>query len=87
MKAALLPYMKQLLAFFSMLVLCTPATAQESKQVYLIIVGKLGSSMLKVPVKDLNQCEEQGAKFISSSRTSPPGYVRATVGFECLEGK
>ncbi len=42
-----------------------------------------GASLLKVPTKDMNECEMQGAIWTGSKRLYPSGDYR---GFECLEG-
>ena len=55
--------------------------ASEKDQIYLILMS-VGTSITPIPVKDLNQCEEQGAKFLASSRARPNGYK----WFECIEG-
>ena len=62
--------------------------ASEQDQTYLILVGKGGSSITSIPVKDINQCEEEGAKFLASNRVIPPGYTypERYRGFECIEG-
>ena len=39
----------------------------------------------KLEMSDMDQCEEQGAIFISSERMGE--YRGSLVGFECLEGK
>jgi hypothetical protein len=80
--------MKRLLATaiaFSTLV-ALPAVAEQKSQVYLILIG--WESITPIPVRNLDQCEEQGAIFLSSTRAVPkthkfPDRIR---GFECIEG-
>ena len=55
--------------------------ANEQDQIYLVLMS-VGTSITPIPVKDLNQCEEQGAKFLASSRARPNG----PKWFECIEG-
>ena len=40
-------------------------------------------ALLSLPMKSMDQCEEQGAIYMSSERLSEHSYR----GFECLEGK
>jgi hypothetical protein len=48
--------------------------------------GNEDGSLIALPMKSLDQCEEQGAVWITSKRiiNNPE---RTRIGFECLEGK
>ena len=68
------------------------ASSVQAGSVWLIIkegvytYGELGVTMDKIEMSDMDQCEEQGAIFMSSKRlgkSRDKGYS----GFECLEGK
>ena len=66
--------MKRLLAAtlaFSTLV-ALPAVAEQKSQVYLILIG--WESITPIPVRNLDQCEEQGAIFLSSTRAVPKAH-------------
>ena len=72
------------LAFSSLVAL--PAVAEQKSQVYLILID--WESITPIPVRNLDQCEEQEAIFLSSTRAVPkahefPDRIR---GFECIEG-
>ena len=63
-----------------------PVAAEQESRVYLILIA--WGSITPIPVRSLDQCEEQGAKFISSTRAVPkahkfPDRIR---GFECIDG-
>lgn len=72
-----------------------PVAAETAKQsnldtgkpsVWLVLAlgnGLNSSSLLRLPMKSLDQCEEQDAIYISSQRIAKYEYR----GFECLEGK
>ena len=47
-------------------------------------VPRGGGFLEKIPMKDMSQCELQGAIFTGSKRLWPTGDAR---GFECIEGK
>ena len=69
-----------------------PASAlTRPDQIYLVLVGRAGESIATIPVRDMNQCEEQGAKWVSSKRLIPhgsdkSGRSRTYFTFECFEG-
>ena len=60
----------------------------ESPVWFLLVIGNGGEdgSLTTLPMKDMDQCEEQGAIWISSSRAIDQEYIRGSLGFECLEG-
>jgi hypothetical protein len=68
------------------------APSAQAGSVWLIIkegvysYGELGITMEKIEMKDMDQCEEQGAVFISSKRLGK-SREKNYSGFECLEGK
>ena len=74
--------------FWIFLVLCIalPSTV-NAKSVWLIIrEGRSnGVALEKIEMEDQNQCELQGAFWISSKRIHRKGTD--FWGFECLEGK
>ena len=96
-----LQYMKRLLA--TAIALSTlgalPAAAEtadpstlteDTSSVWLILVlgdGVEDGSLLSLPMKSMDQCEEQGAVWMSSNRTINWANYRKYLGFECLEGK
>ncbi len=76
--------MKKLLLLIASLTLTAPAANAES--VWLIITGTFQIEELaieKIQMKDMDQCEEQAAKWVSSKRVLPRFGKQA----ECLEGK
>lgn len=58
-----------------------PATTDS--KAYLVIIAGSGSSMSVIPVRDLAQCEEQGAVWMASERLRVNGQYK---GYECFEG-
>lgn len=63
---------------------------EESSSTWLILVlgdGVQDGSLLSLPMKSMDQCEEQGAVWMSSNRTINWANYRKYLGFECLEGK
>ena len=82
--------MKALLLASAALLVGLPAQADS---VWLIMRewynGGYGAlNYIKIPAKDLDSCEEQGALFVSSERLIGGGMEKfAQRGFECLEGK
>tara|TARA_Y100000022_G_scaffold187901_1_gene185762 strand:+ start:414 stop:668 length:255 start_codon:yes stop_codon:yes gene_type:complete len=54
---------------------------EDHSSIWLILNRR---SLLSLPMKSLEQCEEQGAIFMSSERLDKHLPHR---GFECLEGK
>ena len=51
----------------------------------VVVTGSFAVGMEKLEMTDMEQCEEQGAVFMSSERL---GIKREKYsGFECLEGK
>ena len=62
---------------------------EDKSSVWLVLVignGVEDGSLTTLPMKDMDQCEEQGAIWISSSRAIDKEYIRGSLGFECLEG-
>ena len=80
--------MKRLLATaIALLTLgAVPVIAKQESRVYLILIG--WESITPIPVLNLDQCEEQGAKFLSSTRAVPKAhkFPDRLRGFECIEG-
>ena len=67
------------------------AIPREAKAgIWLVLVMGDGSeygSITTLPMKSMDQCEEQGLVWISSNRTIRNKYFRKYLGFECLEGR
>lgn len=67
-----------------------PVEARPDSPTYLVLtLGKSlrGNGIVSLPMKSLDQCEEQGAKWMASSRI--PTYLDQPLeyrGFECFEG-
>ena len=73
-----------------------PVTAETAQQVgqdadkssiwLILALGDVrdGGALFSLPMKSMDQCEEQGAIYMSSVRLSKHLQYR---GFECLEGK
>ena len=60
---------------------------ENQSSIWLILAlgtGFESSSLLRLPMKSIDQCEEQGAIYVSSARLTKSLKWR---GFECLEGK
>jgi len=68
-----------------------PLTLTENtSSAWLILVigdGMQDGDLLSLPMKSMDQCEEQGAVWMSSNRTIKLANFRQYLGFECLEGK
>lgn len=65
-----------------------PREDQASVWLVLVIVnGMQDGSLTTLPMKSMDQCEEQGAIWTSSNRTISRASYREYLGFECLEGK
>ena len=63
---------------------------EDQASVWLVLVignGVEDGSLTTLPMKSMDQCEEQGVMWISSNRIIDKDYVRGSIGFECLEGK
>ena len=81
-----------LLALLAAIAPVTPGSAEEIQKAaqqappinkaYLVILGNKETGFEVVPMSDLEQCEEQGAKWLSSTRINLSPLWR---GFECLE--
>ena len=59
---------------------------EDKSSTWLILAlgnGLDDGALLSLPMKSMDQCEEQGAIYMSSERLSERKYR----GFECLEGK
>ena len=62
----------------------------DKSSVWLVLVignGVEDGSLTTLPMKSMDQCEEQGVMWISSNRAIDKDYIRGSLGFECLEGK
>ena len=60
---------------------------KDQASVWLVLVignGLEDGSLTTLPMKSMDQCEEQGAIFLSSKRIE---RIDNYLGFECLEGK
>lgn len=60
---------------------------EEKPSIWLILVignGYDDGDLLSLPMKSIDQCEEQGAIWMTSTRAIRSKDPR---GFECLEGK
>lgn len=55
----------------------------SDSRAYLVLIGRLGASMIVIPTRDLAQCEEQGAVYMASERMRLNGQYK---GYECFEG-
>ena len=64
--------------------------SSDKSSVWLVLVignGFEDGSLTTLPMKSMDQCEEQGAIWISSNRTIKMEKKGEHLGFECLEGK
>jgi len=70
-----------------------PVFAETAKQstltddqpsIWLVLSAGYGDFLHSLPMKSMDQCEEQGATFLSSTRIK---RLKDYLGFECLEGK
>lgn len=64
--------------------LCT-AVPVRAESHWLVLSLANGMSMHVIPMKSSEQCEEQGAAWMSSKRINR--YPDPHLGFECLEGQ
>ena len=84
--------MKKLLISIFALLIATPAPAVQAGSIWLIMKeavrvegSRFALDLEKLEMRDMDQCEEQGAVFMASERM---GRDRGKyVGFECLEAK
>ncbi len=84
--------MKRTLLILAALILAAPQAAiAESVWLVLRLGGDKGDrwrnepvAMEKIQMNDMDQCEEQGAHWMSSQRISNTANY---LGFECIEGK
>ena len=63
---------------------------KDTSSAWLILVigdGVQDGDLLSLPMKSMDQCEEQGAVWMSSNRTIQWAKYREFLGFECLEGR
>lgn len=63
---------------------------EDQASIWLVLVignGVEDGSLTTLPMKSMDQCEEQGAIWTSSNRTINRASYREYLGFECLEGK
>ena len=74
------------------LLIAAPLTplAANAETIYLVLksdgVGAANSvALLKIPMANLEQCEEEGARIITSKRFDTRGAKRDA--FECIRGK
>jgi len=82
---------KLLISIFALLI-ATPAPAVQAGSIWLIMKeavrvegSRFALDLEKLEMRDMDQCEEQGAVFMASERM---GRDRGKyVGFECLEAK
>ena len=75
--------MKALLMASAALLVGLPVQADT---VWLFVRESYGEAVTfeKIPITSMDQCEEQGALYLASSRLSKNRY---RFGFECFEGK
>lgn len=57
---------------------------EDQPSIWLVLSAGYGNQLHSLPMKSMDQCEEQGAIFLSSKRIK---RLRDYLGFECLEGK
>ena len=62
----------------------SPLPVFADSKAYLVILGNEETGFEVVPMSTLDQCEEQGAKWLSSTRIQISPKWR---GFECLESE
>ena len=60
---------------------------EDQPSIWLVLSAGYGDQLHSLPMKSMEQCEEQGAIWISSNRTIRLDAFRQYLGFECLEGK
>ena len=78
--------MKRLLA--TAIALSTLGTVPvQAESAWLVLVGGRVGAIAVIEMKDLNQCEEQGALWENSERVTRQKNKNVNIGFECLEGK
>ena len=76
---------------FSIPLLATIAlpTAVNAESVWLLLRGGYATqpALEKIEMKDMEQCEDMGALFMSSGRLNFEDKGMKRRGFECFEGK
>lgn len=65
----------------------TPPTVWLIMKEGLYTKGELGIALEKLQMRDMEQCEEQGALFLASERLGRTRNRDNLTGFECIEGK
>ena len=81
--------MRKVLFLLTAIIFSAPQAA-FAESIWLIVRYSTSKSraaqtaLEKIQVKDMNQCEEMGAKWISSQRI---GTSDSNLVFECLQGK
>ena len=63
---------------------------EDQASVWLVLVignGVEDGSLTTLPMKSMDQCEEQAAIWMTSTRAIKRKDLRNNVGFECLEGR
>lgn len=63
---------------------------EDQASVWLVLVignGVDDGSLTTLPMKSMDQCEEQAAIWMTSTRAIKRKDLRNNVGFECLEGR
>tara|TARA_Y100001954_G_C15682588_1_gene538536 strand:- start:511 stop:786 length:276 start_codon:yes stop_codon:yes gene_type:complete len=82
------------LAFATLHLGVTPTFAAQENQsepsAWLVLTfgnGDHDGAIEAIEMRDLDQCEEQGAIWASSERIMFKRGSRTSFGFECLEGK
>ena len=73
--------MKKLFLIFFFLSALPTSVSAESVWLVLQSGNFNGSSLVKIEMEDITQCELMGAKWLSTER------VRMQKGFECFKGK
>ena len=62
--------------------------ADEQPSIWLVLSAGHTHNLHSLPMKSMEQCEEQGAIYVSSKRMGRASMnSQAFAGFECLEGK
>ena len=64
-----------------------PSTVWLIMKEGLYTYGELGIALEKLQMRDMEQCEEQGAIFLASERLGRTRNRNNLTGFECIEGK
>ncbi len=79
-----LPYFMRPFLFVALVTGLLTPTAAMADSVWLIMREESisAASFLTIEVKNMDQCELEGAKFVSSERLG-----KGLRGFECLKGK